>query len=73
VSCLAFVIASVVFCGEHHEVADLVDVLWHSVFVGVVCLMNFSSHEVVLGLLNIKCDMCNNVMGIGVFNGGISG
>ena len=69
----AFVVASAVFSGEHHEVADLVDVLWRSVFVGVVSLMNFGGHQVVLGLLNVEGNMRDDFVGIGVFDGGISG
>jgi hypothetical protein len=65
----AFVVASAVFCGEHHEVSNLVDVLWRSVFVGVVCLTNLSSREVVLGLLNVECNTRDNVVGIGVLDG----
>ena len=49
----AFVIAAAIFSGEHDKVADLVDILWCPVLIGMVCLVDFGSKEVVLCLLNV--------------------
>jgi hypothetical protein len=65
----AFIVAAPVFGGEHDKVSNLVDVLQCPVFVGVVCLTDFSGCEVVLGFLDIKCDTSDNV----VCSGGICG
>jgi hypothetical protein len=69
----AFIIVAAVFGGEHNKVSNLVDVLWCLVFVGVVCLMDFGGCEVVLGLLDVKCNMCDNIVCSGLFCGGICG
>jgi hypothetical protein len=58
----AFVIAVAIFGREHYKVINLIHILWHLVLIGMVCLVNFGSKEVVLCFLNIGVDMCNDVM-----------
>ena len=67
----AFVVAAAVFGGKHQEVPDLINILWGMVFIGVVCLTDFGSKEVVLSLLDIECDMGYDLVGSGLFRGGI--
>src|ERR1700679_3035892 len=67
----AFVIAAAVFGREHHEVANLVDVLGCAVFVGMVCLANFGGEEVVLSLLDVMSDAFPNFVGSNLFRGGV--
>ena len=37
----AFLVVAAVFGGKHHKVADLINVFWCAMFVGMVCLMDF--------------------------------
>ena len=68
---LAFVVAVVVFSGEHHKVTDLINVFWCTVFVGMVCLPDFCCKEIVLSLLDVERDTGHNFVGHGLFSGGI--
>ena len=63
-SCFAFVfvVAAVIFGGKHDKVANLINLLWCLVSIGMVCLVDFSSKEVVLCFLNVKVDSCNDVV-----------
>ena len=67
----AFVVVVAVFGGKHHKVPDLVNILWGTVFIGVVCLTDFGSKEVVLSLLDVECDTGYDLVGSGLFRGGI--
>ena len=58
----AFVVVVAVFGGEHSKVTNLIDILWCLVFIGMVCLVDFHSKEVVLCFLNIEIDTCNDFM-----------
>jgi hypothetical protein len=69
----AFVVVVVIVSGEHDEVFDLIDIFQCPVFIGMVCLVDFGSKEVVLCLLNIEVDMCDDVMHSDLFGGGIFG
>ena len=68
---LAFVVAAAVFGGEHHKVTDLINFFWCTVFVGMVCLLDFCCKEVVLSLLDVECNTGHNFVGRGLFSGGI--
>jgi hypothetical protein len=61
------VIVVAVLGGKHHEVANLVNVSWCTVFIGMICLADFSCEEVVLSLLDVKCDSGHNLMSCGLF------
>jgi hypothetical protein len=49
-----FVAPAAVVCGEHDLVANLKLLIWGTVFIGMVCLSDFCSKEVVLRFLDIK-------------------
>ena len=68
---LVFVVAATVFGGEHYKVADLVNIFWCTMIIGMVCLLDFCSKEVVLSLLDIECNTGHNFVGCGLFSGGI--
>ena len=57
-----FVVAAAIFGGKHDKVTNLINIFWCLVFIGVVCLADFSSKEVVLCFLNIKVDLGDGVV-----------
>ena len=67
----AFVVAAVVFGGKHQKAANLVNILWCVIFIGMVCLMDFGRKEVVLSLLDVKCDRGDNFVSGGLFSSSI--
>jgi hypothetical protein len=67
----AFVVVAVIFSGEHDKVANLIDILWCLVFIGMVFLVYFGSKEVVLYFLNIKIYMFDNAVCSCLFDGSI--
>ena len=66
-----FVVAAVVFGGKHYKVTYFVNIFWCTVFVGVVCLTDFGSKEVVLSLLHINCDMGYDLVSSGLFSSSV--
>ena len=69
----AFVVAAVVVSGKHDKVTDLINIFRCPVFIGVVCLADFCSKEVVLCFLNIKVHLCDDIMCSCLLSGSIFG
>ena len=67
----AFVIASAIFHGEHDKVTDGVDLFRCTMLICMVCLLDSGSKEIVLCLLDIEGDTCDDVVGSDLFHGGI--
>ena len=69
----AFVVVVAVVSGKHDKVTDLINILQCPVFIGMVCLVDFSSKEVVLCFLNIKVDSGDAVVCSCLLSGSIFG
>ena len=57
-----FVVVAAIFSGKHDKVINLINILQCPVFIGVVCLVDFSSKEVVQCFLNIEVDLGDDVV-----------
>ena len=67
----AFVIVLAIFRGEHNKVANGVGLFRCMMLIRMVSLSDFGGKEVVLCLLDIEGDTCDDVVGSDLFHGGI--